>query len=203
MSLLADFTSVARLDTPLKVNGSAMFSVDTRVPGMVYAAVVNNPVTWQPLKSYDFSAIADRPGVIAAVELTADPEVPDFRQTRTFIRSGVAVVADTWYRAKTAADLMPIEFDDGTRGNVSTESIYAAMYDVLNNPGFATEQMPSTRGSTHEELAALTGKLYLHRDQSGDHRPCGAARDPHGEPRLDDTIGATRWAGGADRSGRR
>ena len=161
-------TSVARLDTPLKVNGSAQHAIDARVPGMVYAVVLSNPVTWQPLKSYDFSAIADRPGVIAAVELTADPEIMDFRQGRRNIRPGVAVVADTWYRAKTAADLMPIEWDPGTRGNVSTDSIYAAMYDVINLPGFATESRGSTRGTTDMELAAHTGINYLDAEPTGD-----------------------------------
>ena len=162
-------TSVARLDTPLKVNGSASFSIDTRVPGMLYASVMSNPVSWQPLVSYDASAVMDRPGVVAVVELMPqDPDTPDWNQSRSGIRPGVAVVADTWYRAKTALDLMPIEFSSGTRGNVSTESIYASMYGVLDVPTFATETMPSTRGASAEEIAVLGGVPYLHRDPEGD-----------------------------------
>ena len=56
-----------RLDIPNKVNGSAQYAIDTRVPGMVYAAVKASPVPWGTLKSYNFDVIKDRPGVLAAV----------------------------------------------------------------------------------------------------------------------------------------
>ena len=52
-----------RLDIPHKVNGSAQYAIDTRVPGMVYAAVKASPVPWGTLKSYNFDAIKSRPGV--------------------------------------------------------------------------------------------------------------------------------------------
>src|SRR5688500_6559509 len=58
-----------RPDIPHKVNGSAQYAIDTRVPGMVYAAVKASPVPWGQLKKFDFNAIKGRPGVIAAVEL--------------------------------------------------------------------------------------------------------------------------------------
>ena len=62
-----------RLDIPHKVNGSAQYAIDTRVPGMVYAAVKASPVPWGTLKSYNFDAIKGRPGVIAVVPLKAVP----------------------------------------------------------------------------------------------------------------------------------
>ena len=65
--------SKQRLDIPHKVNGSAQYAIDTRVPGMVYAAVKASPVPWGTLKSYNFDAIKGRPGVIAAVPLKAVP----------------------------------------------------------------------------------------------------------------------------------
>ncbi len=106
---------IARLDVPVKVNGSAHFSIDTHLEGMVYAAVKSCPVPWGGLRSYDFEAIKDRPGVIAAVELKAVEG-----NTRTSdMQNGVAVVADTWYRAKTALDLMPVEWDYGPEDAVS------------------------------------------------------------------------------------
>ena len=55
-----------RIDTPLKVTGAARFGIDTRLPGMAYAAAANCPVFGGKLKSYDFSAISSRRGVIAA-----------------------------------------------------------------------------------------------------------------------------------------
>jgi isoquinoline 1-oxidoreductase subunit beta len=68
-----------RLDTALKVNGTASFGIDIRLPDMLYASVVTCPVFGGKLKRYDFAAIKDRPGVHSAVE------VPD----------GVAVIADS------------------------------------------------------------------------------------------------------------
>ena len=50
-----------RLDIPNKVNGSAQYAIDTRVPGMVYAAVKASPVPWGTLKSYNFDAIKRPP----------------------------------------------------------------------------------------------------------------------------------------------
>ncbi len=107
-----------RLDVPVKVNGSAQYSIDTRLPDMAYAAVKCCPVPWGRLRSYNFDAIRERKGIIAAVELKAVAG-----NTRTSdMQNGVAVVADTWYRAKTALDLMPIEWDVGPEGAVSNDS---------------------------------------------------------------------------------
>ncbi|MBL8698256.1 MAG: xanthine dehydrogenase family protein molybdopterin-binding subunit [Alphaproteobacteria bacterium] len=110
---------VPRMDVAPKVNGSAIYPIDVRVPGMVYAAVRACPVPGGRLKSFDFSVIKERPGVIAAVEL---------KQTKANLgnsdmRSAIAVVADSFYRAKVALDLMPIEWDYGPGATNS----YAAM----------------------------------------------------------------------------
>ena len=98
-----------RLDIPHKVNGSAQYAIDTRLPGMVYAAVKASPVPWGTLKSYNFDAIKGRPGVIAVVPLKAVPG----KRNQPDLQDAVAVVADSWYRAKTALDLLPVEWDFG------------------------------------------------------------------------------------------
>ena len=64
---------VPRLDVPLKVNGSAIYGIDIRLPDMLYAAVVACPVFGGKLKSYNFDAIKNMPGVKAAVPLPAAP----------------------------------------------------------------------------------------------------------------------------------
>src|SRR5258708_18010237 len=56
-----------RLDIPNKVNGSAQYAIDTRVPGMVYAAVKASPVPWGTLKRYDFDPTKGHPRVHSAV----------------------------------------------------------------------------------------------------------------------------------------
>jgi isoquinoline 1-oxidoreductase beta subunit len=136
-------TSMARLDTPLKVNGSAQFGIDARLPGMVYAAIQASPVPGGTLKSFDFDAIADRPGVIQAVELRRREtdyddilarERPWGSTAGIRMTSAIVVVADTWYRAKTALELMPVQWDDGPGAGTTTESLYAASFALLDQP---------------------------------------------------------------------
>jgi isoquinoline 1-oxidoreductase beta subunit len=107
-----------RLDVAVKVNGSAQYTIDTRLDGMLYAAVKCCPVPWGRLASYDAAAIRDRAGVVAVVELKAVPG----RTGDADMQNGIAVVADTWYRAKTALDLLPIQWDPGVDGAVSGDS---------------------------------------------------------------------------------
>ena len=123
--------SKQRLDIPHKVNGSAQYAIDTRVPGMVYAAVKASPVPWGRLKSYNFDAIKSRPGVIAAVPLKAVPG----KRGQPDLQDAVAVVADTWYRAKTALDLLPIEWDSGDSAKASTASYYAEGHRLMEQTG--------------------------------------------------------------------
>jgi isoquinoline 1-oxidoreductase beta subunit len=125
-----------RLDIPHKVNGSALYSIDIRVPGMVYAAVKASPVPWGTLKSYNFDAIKSRPGVIAAVELKAVPG----KRGQPDLQNAIAVVADSWYRAKTALELMPIEWDGGEGAKQSTASLYQEGGKLLDQKGTVTKE---------------------------------------------------------------
>jgi isoquinoline 1-oxidoreductase beta subunit len=124
-------TSVVRLDNPLKVNGSAKYGIDTRIPGMVYAAVATPAVRDGKVKSYDAAAIADRPGILQVVELVQHPDATERRD----VRNGVVVIADTWYRAKTALELMPIEWDLGPNSNVTQEGLEVMFTAALDTPG--------------------------------------------------------------------
>src|SRR5262245_36131261 len=89
--------SLNRLDVPLKVNGTAVYGIDVRLPDMLYASVLTCPVFGGTLKRYDFDAIKHMPGVHRAVE----------------VPNGIAIVADSYWRAKTALEIMPIEWDFG------------------------------------------------------------------------------------------
>src|SRR3984893_725270 len=96
-----------RLDTPIKVNGEAKYGIDTRVPGMLYAAIKACPVNGGTLKSYDEAKIASKPGVKKVVKVE---------------NNAVAVIADSWWRAKTALDGLPIEWNLGDNPKVSSAS---------------------------------------------------------------------------------
>ena len=107
-----------RIDTPLKVTGGARFGIDTRLPGMAYAAVANCPVFGGKLKSYDFSAISKRRGILAAMPVT----------------NGVAVVADNFWRAKEALQAMPVEWDFGPAGSTDSAEFAAEYRAALDGP---------------------------------------------------------------------
>ena len=116
---------VARLDTPLKIDGSAIFGADVRLPNMLFATSKTSPIVGASIKSFDFNAIKNRPGVHSVVEFGLENQAKG-------LRSGVAVVADTWYRAKTALDLLPIEWDYGPHTNVDSVKIAEQDQQVLN-----------------------------------------------------------------------
>ena len=109
---------VKRIDTTLKATGAARFGIDTRLPGMAYAAVANCPVFGGKLKSYDFSAISKRRGIIAAMAVT----------------NGVAVVADNFWRAKEALHAMPVEWDFGPAGSTDSAEFAAEYRAALDGP---------------------------------------------------------------------
>ncbi|HEX7720427.1 MAG TPA: molybdopterin cofactor-binding domain-containing protein, partial [Woeseiaceae bacterium] len=124
--------STPRLDARVKSDGSAHFSIDTRLEGMVYAAVKCCPVPWGKLASFDFERVKGRRGVIAAIEFKAVAG----RTGASDMQNGVAVVADSWYRAKTALDLMPIEWDigpDGEASNATQAAKAAELFDVAGS----------------------------------------------------------------------
>src|SRR5262252_7148003 len=85
---------VARLDTAPKVDGSQVYAMDLKFPGMLNAAIKDCPVTGGKVKSFDAAAVASRPGVKKVVPVG---------------ETAVAVVADTWWHAKTAVEALPIE----------------------------------------------------------------------------------------------
>ena len=97
-----------RLDTADKLNGSKVYAIDVKLPGMLCAAIKDCPVFGGKLKSYDEAKIASMPGVRKVVK------VKD---------TGIAVVADTWWRAKSALDALPIVWDEGAGAKQSDATI--------------------------------------------------------------------------------
>ena len=97
-----------RLDTADKTTGKMIYGIDFKLPGMVNAAVKACPVFGGKLKSYDEAKAMAMKGVKKVVK------VNDY---------AVAVVADTWWHAKTALDAMPIVWDEGDNAHVTSASI--------------------------------------------------------------------------------
>ena len=105
-----------RLDTPDKLNGKLVYAIDVQLPNMLNAALKNCPVFGGKIRSFDAAKVEGMPGVRRVVQ------VGD---------TGVAVIADTWWRAKTALDALPIEWDNGPNGNVQSADIAAAQKEGL------------------------------------------------------------------------
>jgi isoquinoline 1-oxidoreductase subunit beta len=112
------------LETPLRVDGSVTYGIDVRLPGMLYAAAMASPVFLGKVRKYDDAGVKNRPGVHSVVEFSG----PD-------IEAGVAVVADTYWHAKTALDLLPIEWDEGAHGDDTSEKFLKMARAALDEPG--------------------------------------------------------------------
>ena len=125
-----------RLDVDVKSNGSAVYAIDVQVPDMVYAAVKACPVPWGKLKRFDAAVIRNRPGILGAHALKAVPGKTD----NSDLQDALAVVADSWWRAKTALDQLQIEWDYGPAVNISTESQLTEAKRLLEQPGELVEE---------------------------------------------------------------
>jgi isoquinoline 1-oxidoreductase beta subunit len=100
---------IKRIDTPQdKVTGKQVYGFDLKLPGMLNAAIRDCPVFGGKVKSFDAAKAERMPGVKKVVRV-AD--------------SAIAVVADTWWHAKTALEAIPIEWDNGENAKVSSASI--------------------------------------------------------------------------------
>src|SRR5262249_45934710 len=112
-----------RVDTAPKLNGSKIYSIDVKLPGMLHAAIKDCPVFGGKVGSYAESKVAGRPGVRRVVRVS---------------ESAVAVVADTWWRAKTALDALPIVWDEGPNATQSSARIAEHLKEGLTaNDAFA------------------------------------------------------------------
>ena len=107
---------VKRLDTADKLNGSKVYAIDVKLPGMLNAAVKACPVHGGKLVSYDEAKVAKMPGVRRVIKVND---------------GAVAVVADTWWRAKTALEALPIVWDEGANAAQSSATIAERLKEGL------------------------------------------------------------------------
>jgi len=130
-----------RLDTRPKLDGSLVYGMDLQLPGMLNAAIKDCPVFGGKLKSFDATEVEKRPGVKKVVR------VGD---------TAVAVVADTWWRAKTALDALNIVWDEGphaAQNSADTATILKAGLDA------ADAAVGSSQGDAKGAIAAAARKV--------------------------------------------
>jgi isoquinoline 1-oxidoreductase beta subunit len=132
---------VKRLDTVEKLSGKQVYAIDVALPNMLNAAIAQSPVFGGTLKSYDADKIKSMPGVHGVVP------VGD---------SAVAVVADTWWHAKTALEKLPVVWDEALNGKVS-DAIIAQFLKT----GLEAEEagLGQKRGDVEAALADAAKKI--------------------------------------------
>lgn len=127
-----------RLDTALKVNGTAEYGIDVKLPGMVYASLEQCPVIGGKVTSFDAAKAKAMPGVIDVVQ----------------VRDGVAVVADTYWHAKKAREALAVQWDEGAVARIDN----ASMKDGIRNAKDATIPIKKT-GDAAAALRSASKKL--------------------------------------------
>lgn len=132
---------IKRLDTKAKLDGSQVYGMDLQLPGLLNAAIKDCPVFGGKVKSFDAAAVMSRPGVKKVVQ------VGD---------SAVAVVADTWWRAKTALEALPIVWDEGPNATQNSADTAAVLKAGLDAPEAA---VGSSQGDVKAALAGAARRV--------------------------------------------
>jgi isoquinoline 1-oxidoreductase subunit beta len=128
----ADFriigTSAPRKDVPAKINGSAIFGIDVRVPDMLFAVIERSPTFGGSVKSFDATRAEAMPGVHKCVSI---PSVGPGARTA----GGVAVVADSTWQALKGREALKIEWEPGPHATESSDSLLAQFESLRGATG--------------------------------------------------------------------
>lgn len=132
---------VKRLDTADKLNGRQVYGMDLKLPGMLNAAIKDCPIFGGSVKSFDAAKVRGMSGVKNVVKVG---------------ETAVAVVAETWWQAKTALDALPIVWDEGPNAKVTSASIAE-----INRAGLDAKEafVGNKAGDAPAVLAAATRKV--------------------------------------------
>ena len=122
-----------------KVTGKQVYAIDLKMPGMLNATIKDSPVFGGKLKSFDASKVAGMKGVKKVVQ------VGD---------SAVAVIADTFWQAKTAMDRLPIVWDEGPNANVQQADILKRLEEGLK----AEQTFVGNANGDYKKVAADSSK---------------------------------------------
>ena len=127
---------VKRLDTMDKLTGKQVYGIDIRLPGMLTATIRDCPVNGGTVRGFDAAKVAKMPGVKQVVQVE---------------KTAVAVIADSYWAARTAMAALPIDWDMGPNAKVSSESIAAMLKEGL------TAEQAFVGSKTGDAKAALAG----------------------------------------------
>src|SRR5439155_7970202 len=132
-------TPAKRLDTPAKVDGTAVYGIDVRPPGVKTATLAQSPVFGGRVKSVDDAAAKAVKCVRQIVRLD----------------DAVAVVADHMGAAKKGLAALEIEWDDGPQAKLTTSDIVAELEKATLNPGAVAQNI----GDVDTAMASAVTKV--------------------------------------------
>jgi len=138
-------TPKQRFDIPAKVNGSAIYGVDVRLPNMMFAAIRACPVFGGKLKSFDAKAVSAMRGV---------------KSVHAVGENSVAVIADNFWRAQQAMLALPIEWDEGANAAHSSASILAGMQAALEKGEFENDHAFGDAEAATKSAAKIVEAIY-------------------------------------------
>src|SRR5438876_1651440 len=128
-------TRVARLDTPGKVDGSAVFGIDVTVPGMLVASIERSPVLDGRVKRFNAARARAMPGVRNVLELAPSSWIGTNGAWAAGCAAGVAVVADTYWQAVQGRRALEIEWDEGEAATLDSAGVRAQFVKLAEQPG--------------------------------------------------------------------
>ncbi len=133
--------STKRLDTPEKVNGSAQYGIDVRLPGMLYAVVARCPVFGGKVASFDAAKAKVIPGVKDVVQIS----------------SGVAVIADNTWTAMQGRRALDMQWDEGPNAKLTSAAISKQLAEAAAKPGPVARK----EGDVEAGLASAATKIEI------------------------------------------
>jgi CO/xanthine dehydrogenase Mo-binding subunit len=139
-------TAVARLDIPAKVNGTAEYAIDIRLPGMLYATVTAAPSFGATRKSDARAAVLKQPGIKGVIDLPG----------------AVAIVADRWWKARRALDTLAVQWHPGPGGQASDQSISAQLWrDLGGSDGVAVKTVGTPADSIRSADTVVSARYEV------------------------------------------
>ena len=166
-----------RLDTPAKVNGTARFGIDVKLPGMAFATLEMCPVIGGTVKSFDAARVKAMPGVIDVVQ------IPD----------GVAVVAQSYWQARKARLALNTQWDEGAGASANTPAMMAATRAAIGSATAIPVRPPV--GNADAAIAAASkvvrAEYFTQMVSHSPLEPMNFTADVKGDKCL--LVGPTQW----------
>jgi isoquinoline 1-oxidoreductase beta subunit len=148
-------TRLRRIDTPSKVDGSAVFGMDVKVPGMLIASIERSPVLGGKLKHLNAERAMALTGVRHVVELKPSSWMGPAGGWAAGCAAGVAVVADSYWEAVGGRRALEIEWDEGDAATLDSASVRAQLAALADQRGIVAQ----TVGDAAAALAAAAKRI--------------------------------------------